>query len=257
MTIHHATLKSAEKAGVTLSEQPGNEKPFVQAFVGATILHSGLEGEKAADVLSDALAMRRIQAEFSSLKVERGAADGVWRATFNEQTFEHDRLQALLDEVLEHAEAEGLDVENDETEEQESESAGSVVPAKYRARYREQGDPNSCGDWLAKQLGELCAMEDGSFDLDFFRAICDANEVDYASLKVGLTPSDRGRFRMSAGIKLRRRIFDTGTMVVPATGDVDDEERNPPKAELARWAVKFKYKTKEAGNSKKKGKAKR
>jgi hypothetical protein len=251
MAIHHATAKKANEQGVTLHEEQGTEKPFVDAIDTKTNkpLVVGLEGEKAADVLSDALAMRRIQREFSELKPDRTQGKD-WYIDFNDQGFTDVRLENVLEQVLEHAEENGLDIANEEAEEEEQESGGSVVAAKYRQRYREAGDPNSCGDWLATQLAEYCAAEEG-FDLDFFKAICDANEVDYSTLKVGTKPSDKGRFRMSAGLKLRRRVFETTVLIIPATGDQDDTELSPPKAELARWATRYKYRTAKEPNGKK------
>lgn len=106
----------------------------------------------------------------------------------------------------------------------------SVVSSKYKRGYAERAlaargkkgvdkrvVADSNGDWLALELAALIRpTKKAKTDLDFFRAILDANGVDYSKLPVG-TPNWQGRFRMNGGQMLRNRVAEAdGEFVVPA-----------------------------------------
>lgn len=124
---------------------------------------------------------------------------------------------ALATEILEIAEANAA-------------LAKSVVNANYKRRYAERAIAargkkgvdkrvvaDSNGDWLALELAALIRpAKKATLDIDMFRAILDANGVDYSKLPVG-TPNWQGRFRMNGGQMLRTAVAEAdGELVVPA-----------------------------------------
>jgi len=67
-----------------------------------------------------------------------------------------------------------------------SKAGASVVKAKYRTQYGENG---TCGDALAKQLSAHVANKDGKVDLSKLRALAERNNVwndKYSKLNAGM-----------------------------------------------------------------------
>lgn len=108
--------------------------------------------------------------------------------------------------------------------------ARSVVKGAYKRRYAERAIvargkkgvdkrvvADSNGDWLALELAALIRpRKSATTDLAFFRAILDANGVDYSGLPVG-TKNWQGRFRMNGGQMLRTKVAEAdGELVIPA-----------------------------------------
>lgn len=106
----------------------------------------------------------------------------------------------------------------------------SVVNRKYKLGYAERAIAargkkgvdkrvvaDSNGDWLALELAALIRpTKRATTDLDFFRAILDANGVDYSKLPVG-TKNWQGRFRMNGGQMLRTAVAEAdGEFAVPS-----------------------------------------
>jgi hypothetical protein len=89
-------------------------------------------------------------------------------------------------------------------------SIGALSNAKLV--YAERGDVNSCGDWMAEAL-KVFRIEDGSFNLIAFKACLRENKIEAPKVNM-----DRhgaiGRFRMCAGLMLRRRALKAGHFVV-------------------------------------------
>ena len=79
--------------------------------------------------------------------------------------------------------------------------------------YAERGDVNSCGNWLAVALKEAFRTDDGSFDLTAFKACLKDNGIELPKVDM-----DRhgaiGRFRMCAGLTLRRHALKVGHVVI-------------------------------------------
>jgi hypothetical protein len=98
------------------------------------------------------------------------------------------------------------DVEEDEPEEK------SVVKAEYRARYAENGTPNTCNDELAQLLNNLCLTKAG-IDMPRFEAICFANGVDLSKYN-RTTNGWQGRLRMTGRNILAGRVFAAGGLVL-------------------------------------------
>jgi hypothetical protein len=114
-------------------------------------------------------------------------------------------------------------------EQDEDGKTGSVVKDEYRARYREQGHPNTCGDWLAKTLDNFCQNDAGT-NLELFEAICAANGVNvgpgskYKRSGIGW----QGRIRMTGRNMLTRRVYEAGgTLKLPFQHEGNDTLKAP------------------------------
>jgi hypothetical protein len=72
---------------------------------------------------------------------------------------------------------------------------------------------NSCGDWLAVALKGVFRTGDGSFDLAAFKACLKDN--GFEAPKVDMDRHGAiGRFRMCAGLMLRRHASKVGHIVI-------------------------------------------
>jgi hypothetical protein len=76
-----------------------------------------------------------------------------------------------------------------------------------------RGNVNSCGDWLAVALKDAFRTEDGSFDLEAFKACLKDNGVTPPNVDMGRHGAI-GRFRMCAGLMLRRCAAKQGFVVI-------------------------------------------
>ena len=72
---------------------------------------------------------------------------------------------------------------------------------------------NSCGDWLAVALKGTVRTEDGGFDLTAFRACLKENDIELPKVDMD-RPGAIGRFRMCAGLMLRRHATKVGFVVI-------------------------------------------
>ena len=139
-----------------------------------------------------------------------------------------------------------------EADQEQDARPNSVVKGKYKAQYAERAKTargkkgvdrrviaDSSGDWLALELAALIRpKKSAKTDLDFFRAILDANGVDYSKLPIG-TKNWQGRFRMNGGQMLRTAVAEAdGELLIPAFdgAHVQTEEHmlQAPKAWVAR-----------------------
>jgi len=134
--------------------------------------------------------------------------------------------------------------------------ARSVVNRKYKLGYAERAIAargkkgvdkrvvaDSNGDWLALELAALIRpSKRATTDLDLFRAILDANGVDYSRLPIG-TPNWQGRFRMNGGQMLRTAVAEAdGELVIPAFEgkhtQTSEQTLTAPRAWVKRYAGK-------------------
>ena len=101
----------------------------------------------------------------------------------------------------------------------------------YRARYKDGGKPENCGDWLAIKLDEICGRPSTDtrgrkrriLDLSRFDEILDANGVErtgkWAKLPISGQKGWQGRYRMNGRQKLEVIVAKKGFLRVPA-GDL-------------------------------------
>ena len=214
MTIHHATLKRAQKLGFLLTEVEQH---------GATVVE-GLWAEqnqrythRDPKTVIDALTLEKtLRAEYPVLTLWQDKKSGDFvAATKDRHITEGSETVPQLADVLEAAQALGIDLEEDE----DTDAPNEVVPAYFRQQYRERGNPNHCGDWLAQQLENRFRMqEDGKevFDVPKFTETLVLNGVDMTGKWAGLPTSGQkgwiGRYRMNGRQKLEVRVAITGEL---------------------------------------------
>lgn len=125
-------------------------------------------------------------------------------------------LRALAQQWMNDEESrEDYVVEEEFEDEVEEGSTGSVVKETYKARYKERGNANNCGDWLARQLEVLTHNPKGEFDIEAFINIIEMNGILDHHRYRRETGADRGRFRMSCRIRLAKIIKDAGVLKTP------------------------------------------
>ena len=98
----------------------------------------------------------------------------------------------------------------------------------YRARYKNGGKAENCGDWLARKLDEICGRPSTDtrgrkrrvLDLSRFDEILDANGVErtgkWAKLPISGQKGWQGRYRMNGRQKLEVIVAKKGFLRVPA-----------------------------------------
>lgn len=145
------------------------------------------------------------------------------RATWDGRELEDDdatealrRMATIREEAIaleaEEPETDEAETDEAETEDEAPRSTRSVVAERYRAEYRARGNPDHCGDWLARELAELCTTASG-FDMGFFRAIEEANgTTNKCKLE---KPSDIGRYRMTGRNLLQKAVWTNKGLKMP------------------------------------------
>jgi len=126
-----------------------------------------------------------------------------------------------------------------EIEEQEKLPA-SVVPSKYKTRYKDRARAaglrtkaakRSTWDWLAQVLAAEVLNKKGKIDIDKLVAVLQANGMeDPLTEWPNRSKGWEGRIRMTGGIWLRRVVAEEGLMKL-----ADGEELTPP----AEWVAKY------------------
>jgi len=128
-------------------------------------------------------------------------------------------------------------------------AAKTVVKAGYKRAYllaaKARGDKTRAGrrgngDWLQKELQAETIRKDGSFDLERYEAILNANGVEHGHLARDKA-SDIGRLRMSGGIMLRGRIGKSGVFLLPEGNVINVLELAESGDELAQAFVNTKW----------------
>lgn len=230
MAIHHATIKSAKKHGVDLiTDEDGNA--VAKATTGQ--IFRGEEIHAKSLVLLARIA-NSLAAEYKMLKIE---ANGVVSTADGEKANVHlvdptsTSYDDALADILEAADAAGVDLDAEEEEEAER---SIVVPSKYKEAYALRGNRNHCGDWIAATLhGKFDKVVDGAlaFDTDAFTVFLLANGVEMTGKWAGLPTSGQkgwvGRFRMNGRQKLEQVVAKRGTLILGA------EEIEVPAEDLA------------------------
>jgi hypothetical protein len=228
MSIHHAIIKKAEKAGIRLEDLGTDEEPQFRYKAHWPEYNQVLFGPEVKYLLDDMLHIKEMRKNYQSFKVEiqddqtvhitvRGtdievkgmraaAAFGVAKKAWLDS-------RASLD-IEDEEEDNEVEAEIDEAHlEDEDERSGSVVSASYRAKYAEAGHPNTCGDWLANILNDQCLNKAG-FNDELFEQICTLNGVDLSKYN-RTTRGWQGRLRMTGRNLLARRVAINDQLVLP------------------------------------------
>lgn len=157
-----------------------------------------------------------------------------------------DVLGALTDgEADEVEEADAAEAEEEDLK------TGSVVPDRYKERYKEQGHPGTCGDWLAATLQPLTTNSVGKLDPDAMEEIARLNGLSLDKLN-RTTPGWQGRFRMTARNMLVKVVAKNGKLLAPNV-EGDPTEHVAPNDWLAANQPKVKEPGDKAAARKSKG----
>ena len=240
MTIHHATIKRAAKLGIEVTETPEGYVTGRLDKGGRTFSHSNVQ------VVINALRLAsRFAIEYPNLHVGGKNPESTTLIVFhrpegeNKPTplFDFDGKEMSdkeLDDIFATALDSATDNDLDTGETDELPNTGTVVAEKYREMYRERGNENHCGDWLALYLdGKFDVEVDGKivFDVDAFTEFLASNDVDMTGKWAGLVHSNnrgwQGRYRMNGRQKLemvvaiRGSVIDGGETVAVPTQDLE------------------------------------
>ncbi len=220
MTIHHAVLKKAEANGVVLQEIDDNDRTHIVA-TGTDPEFSFSQEKSAKEVLANAIVWQMILAEhpyFTPIHEEGlftvmqkgeiiGNGDDMTEA-FTEAMDNYDDTDAAIDDF-------------GEEEEEKDHSHSFAALARAKEIYRQRGNVNHCGDWIATTLeGQFLVVDDGKevFDYDKFTQMLDDNGVEMTGKWADLPDSGskgwQGRYRMNGRQRLELRIVETGFLML-------------------------------------------
>ena len=265
MTIHHATQKKAEKLNIEIIDQGDAAEPERRYAATPDIdgyQRSFMHRDPKTAVQAAVLA-RQLHLEYPALRLDQtqdtNARFILTHADCDGKSILESGAVPSLSDCIEATEAEGLDPEanNDTDDAEEENKGGTVVSPRYRAAYKERGDPNNCGDWLALQLKNRFTMivdSKETFDPEAFIAFLRENEVDitgkWAELPTYNSPGWQGRFRMNGRQKLEKVVAHRGTIVIGGeTHDVPAEELKRLRAKHPEPKKRRKAQTQEAQNA--------
>lgn len=242
MTIHHATLKKAQKHDIEIVESFDDDgSPLIEVSWGE-------KGSKRTFVypwpaklaLETMLTFRSIALEYPQVEVRAAKEDGSrWAVSCGGETIKAPTLAEAWKKAL--ADSDFCDAVREAEKEAEAEEEERVVSSisvlrRYREVYAERGNPNHCGDWIALQLeGQFVTSDPETgrpvFDHEAFAAMLIENGVDmsgkWADLPNSGTRGWQGRYRMNGRQKLEVVVAKRGTLLL------NGEELVVPKDVLA------------------------
>ena len=122
--------------------------------------------------------------------------------------------RAAENDLREKAKVVVLAAAKEDADELEPEEHGLAALQQAKPRYRERGDVNNCGDWLAKTLKEKFHVG-GKFDIESFTACLAENGVDLTQpFACSEAPGWQGRFRMNGRQKLEAVVAKNTKLLV-------------------------------------------
>lgn len=197
-----------------------------------------------ADLLATTLiALNGVLEATGGLEIDQDDA-GVVTLTLGDAEEQHEGLDGLVECVTVFLQ---LQAEAAQELEEEDAAGRSVVPDKYKERYKAEGHAGNCGDWLASLLIELTTNKAGYLP-DAMCAIADANGAKIDHLNT-TSKGWQGRHRMTARNLLVKKVAAKGAVILPAgIGGDDDREIKAPEA----WCLANAPKIKEAKKGKNK-----
>ena len=215
MTIHHATIKRAAKLGFVLTEVDTGSETVARchwAELNREFFHA--DPKQAIEI---GALCRMLRTEYPRLDLKQNKALEISVLTVDGRTilpYSHDLPDISV--VVERCQQMQIDLEEDEDPYETV-----VVAPHYKEQYKERGNPNHCGDWLAQQLdGRFVVKTDEGerFDVDKFTETLVLNGVDMSGKWAGLPESGQkgwiGRYRMNGRQKLEVQVAITGQLDV-------------------------------------------
>lgn len=254
MTIHHAIVKSAAGKGVVFAYPDGDSIEATHVATGTKIVVDTEGFDSENDAAKEAWANVDDLATWNAddgaklgLRIEQaGGTFHVLALMESGDDLANDEEFESLEDAIDYA---NTPVSGDEDgDEEEPDVTGSVVPAGFKQLYREIGvRQQDNGDFLAAIMAGHTIVLDGKsevIDVDKVEALGYANGVDYPVSGYGPSLSGtrgwQGRYRMTVGNMLRKRIADAKVCHIPAslTGGKGAIEKTPPDAWCAKYATK-------------------
>lgn len=130
------------------------------------------------------------------------------RATSNDAR----ELRALAQRWADGEDTEDYVIEDEVSEDDEQELAGSVVKAKYKEIYKQRGSIDHCGDWLSYAIREWTRNANDEFVLSSFINVAERNGItDWAKYNRGDAGSN-GRMVMNVSNRLRSIVRKAGVL---------------------------------------------
>ncbi len=224
MKIHHAIIKKAEanKATFTFNK---TDKTFTASKkrspqhnytheTAKVALNVCLLQHNIATAIPGVQIMDVNWQTFTTIKNDEGTIFDL--IEFDKTNFKE---KTIIEETLAMMEKKGLEPHREA-------KIVKVVPQKYKDAYRERGNPNHCGDWLAKHLEglfDLWSVPKGgvkstkTFDHEAFTDFLIENNVEMAG-EWTMAPITKkrgwqGRYRMHGRGKLEIEAAKTGYIV--------------------------------------------
>ena len=218
MTIHHATAKKAAALKITLAEIEQHGSTHILATDKASDF-SFSQQQPAKVVLDNARVWQMLAAEYPYLAIKIDGDKQFCISRNGEEIGRGETMQEAMDYAFEDY--------ADETEEEaaatakEDRSYSFTALARAKEAYRERGNVNHCGDWIAKELeGQFLVVDDGKevFDYDKFADTLVANGVEFTG-KWALLPESgsrgwQGRYRMNGRQRLEVCIAKSGVLIL-------------------------------------------
>lgn len=216
MTIHHATRKKAEAAGIELKEFENTtlEETWVQAVIDKD---TAIAHPEAKTALEAAVIKRTLAAEYPTLQLHTNAENGhfiSWVKTEEAPTPEaaniirnKPELPTLAD-ILDAAQEKGFDPEAGYSE--EDEPRGNGVPKKYKMQYMLNEDPDSCSDELAMAFKDYVTGTNekgkGCLDMEKLREVAKQNGCEEKLEQYEAKGLNSGMCRMNIGNIIRAKL---------------------------------------------------
>lgn len=225
MTIHHAVAKRAKENDIELSEKEDGVKSVFLAYDKPN-KHT-VRSSSAKHSLDVALFNRRFAKEFPNITAsinldQRGKEVGlVSHSGLDRPLTTFSLVDWDTDDVFASAMEEYVDTGLEEEDGIDEEQTSVIVAPEYKQQYRERGNLNHCGDWLAELLARECTVMVGKrerFSVETFQSIIRENKVDetgaWAKLPASGQPGWQGRYRMNGRQKLAVKIAQTGQLLI-------------------------------------------
>jgi hypothetical protein len=229
MSIHHAIVKSAASKGVILTsdaETVSAREAVSGAIITVNIDDHDSENEAAKEAWATVADMALWNAEQADgLAIWQDQEDLTYAVVI--RTPEGDEpVEVGFDSLADAIEgAEAAETGEQAEDEEAEEDHGSVVPGSFKALYAEIGvRKQDNGDEMVRVFANHTLILDGKrevIDPEKVEALASRNGVEYPVSGYGPaitgTRGWEGRYRMTVGNIMRKRIADAGVIIVPAS----------------------------------------
>jgi hypothetical protein len=164
------------------------------------------------------------------------AADNPWRPRDADgEIVEDDDGDEEVNEKADQWDAAFDAAADEDAEEAEPDQTGSVVSERYRQRYKEEGHPNHCGDWLAVVLNNIVG-DTKHLNVEALDELAKVNGVNNTKYDRS-NPGWQGRLRMTTRNLIAPVVFKTGVLKLASPVDGQQELRAP-----AEWTASQRFK---------------